>query len=296
MDEMPGCSLYEDSTDTNHQQQAHFQHQRTPGQILSLTSNIEFSPYLSYLTDSAGATSPDLIAAAQLKIKRATTHNQHHHQRDDEFDEQKQLMLKASDLVNKSTHHNQNCRHVCKYRSRADKVPPMHHHHHFGQQQHQTLKRVNQDAFAANLNSKKTNASNVTNLSFNDSLAAAMNKNHNNSSSVACRHHHHRHLLDSTALGNNKPHYSSITGGLSSASNKSHNVSSSASDVLCQRRLTPLRWSKKMSRRRKSIFKNLSALNPTSRSSNSAAAACGILKPLLKGKCNQTLIDNKNNF
>jgi hypothetical protein len=259
MDEMPGSMLTAGLYDSTDNQPAHFHHQRTPGQILSLTSNIEFSPYLSYLADNGA-----IDAAA---VGSHTPGDLDHHHAD--LEQQKQLMMKASNLVSKSTHHNHNCRHVCKYRSRADKVPV-----HVNHQQHHTLKRVNQESFVANLNLKKTNASNVTNLSFNDSLAVASSLNKNNSS--VCRHRH-RHLLDSTALGGatkrdslSNKHHSSVT----SCSNKND---SHLSDALCQRRMTPLRWSKKMSRRRKSIFKNLSALNP------SKSSAGAMLKPLIKG-------------
>jgi hypothetical protein len=312
MDEMP-MILHDSTTENaNQQQQYHFQHQRTPGQILSLTSYIEFSPYLSYMnmTSLSATASPDLLAGRATAA--AATKSQGNNNEDDEVEcerRQQLLILRAAHSLaqNKSSGsshlHDHTCGsgHVCKFRSRgiggctADKVPPhtishYHHHHHATHHNHRqhmaSVKRVNHESFVSNLNEKK-NPHNVTNMSFSDSLSSSIKSIANNalsSSSSSCLHHHHHH---------HQPVHS----------HHHHNQRSKASsqkkmdvaEALCHRRLTPLRWSKKMSRRRggggngKTVFKNFSALNRDSAMTTTTTSAASMLKPLLKGNTSITI-------
>jgi hypothetical protein len=236
-------------SNANNNQHVHFNHHhmRTPGQILSLTSNIEFSPYASYLSDKTNQSPSNFLSCLSPPIGAAlaaTTNNSKL-----KINDSKSFVFKINRLgckkQNQQHANNSKCKNFCKSR------PGLSHHHH-NHKSHRINGNLNHShlMMMMNVNSTALNQTNNNNLLFSSSTNA--------SSSLSNRCN------------------MSVPGSTNNNSNtNTHNVSSAklhAIDI-CQRKLTPLRWSKKLNKR-KSIFKNLT-LN---------ANKSAVLKPLLKGK------------
>ena len=258
-------------------------HQRTPGQILSLTSNIEFSPYLSYLGGDVG-TSPDLSRNNKETVIAATTTTT--------SAAEKEFILKANSLANNKPSHAQHCHHICKqhrinYSNRNLKKHKRksHHHHHHHQHHHKAtcmhrnLKHINQEVFAANLRTRKNPNSTNLNMQVNGTCLSFNDMTDDGSDSVAS--------ISAAAISSS---------GQGKKRNVSGEISKSAAvpvDVFHQRRLTPLRWSKKLTRRRKSIFRNISNLQSQTcntvadgiqKAANRKSSGVTLLQSNIKGK------------
>lgn len=196
---------------------------RTPGQILSLTSNIEFSPY--YLSNldaspeygrksSVYETNSNFNVVSFIKNGRNQTN------------------IQNKSITNNHQHrHNPNCKHVCLYKNKTG-----HNHNH--------------QSYCSKRNRVHT-----------------ISQNNNDDSLTTVRTSHQG--MDQKELNESKLRRSNHH---SSTASNYHNQYSAAIDV-CQRRQTPLRWSKKLIKR-KSLLNKCIALN-----TNKSA----LFKPLIKG-------------
>ena len=190
-----------------------YNYHRTPGQILSLTSNIEFSPYFMPNLDSSpefmrknshDLSNLNLVSFVKNAKNRSHTINKNHHH-----------------LHHHHNRHHQHCRHACIYKLKSD------HHHHHNQMCSRKTKNLDES-----LTCQKTSLNHEIRMSSESKL-----KRLNNSSLSSSRQF------------------------------------SAAIDV-CQRRQTPLRWSKNFVKR-KSLLNKCIAF-----SSNKSSG----FKPWLRGK------------
>lgn len=245
-------------------------HQRTPGQILSLTSNIEFSAY-SYLSTSNHDLSPEYSYKNSVSTENSITNLNTINNMKSIINYKNQNNAKSDpNMLIDSVKHKPDCKYFKNHQScsKHKKIIDL----------EEENKPKCQSSFVLSPDLFKSNQ--------NDPVAGKLcqldNKNIVNLDSMCCQRKKNLNQI--------KKRRNSNTSLNNSINNSYRNQFSAAVDV-CQRRQTPLRWSKKIPS--KSYIKrklnhsnstsgnyNVNRLNYSTMSANKSS----VLKPYIKGK------------